>query len=176
MERMLVPGLVSTACMLNLIVYLAAGLRAANREPWPEAYRTPEAAALAAYWRQMEVDIGAGEALSHLLVNVPPDRRALDSVLAADLDDWSGSVRVVRDTAWYGGELIEKKLLESYQGVWDVRPASAYDHLRGEVRGTAYAVANMWCVGWPCHQGAQVDVIRVGRQFVGRAVILNWVE
>jgi hypothetical protein len=123
-----------------------------------------------------------------LYLNVPPDRRALDSSLQRDLQPYSHRLRLFRDSSRYAGARVSEDSLSVYGVVVDVRAidssgiaylrTNASDHIDERLlrRGQAYRVDLERCRRWPCHGGAGIVVGHTRRGYRSLGLLYSWVE
>jgi hypothetical protein len=136
--------------------------------PTPLAFRTPEAAALAAAWRSREWR----SPQAPLVVNIPPDTRDLQSLLAQDLSTWVSPIIVLRDSSPYASAHVSESQLRTWRSVFDVRPSR---NVSSGPSSNQYAVNVEGCRGWPCHSGFVVEVKSESSGYVG-TIIGRWVQ
>lgn len=144
--------------------------------------RTPGAAAAAlnTFWRYRHA-----APPTHLAVNLPmgsaADSAALEALLTAP-----GAITLFHDTSRYSAASISADSQAVLGEIYDLRPilpaewdssvAVDSDVFRGmDIRGVVYRVAREQCRGWPCHDGAWVDVLPAGRGFRG-VLFAMWTE
>lgn len=140
----------------------------------------PVAAALSAFFQ-----LQGTEWTGHLAINIPMDTPVAPEAFAALRSD-STTVTLFRDSSRYNARNISADSQRVLGTVYDVRVMShvAWDSMVAadsnlfadvERQGAVYRVSREWCRGWPCHEGAWVDVRPEGRQYQG-VVIAWWVE
>jgi hypothetical protein len=140
----------------------------------------PVAAALSSFWR-----LHPTEQSTKLSINVPRDTPVdpaeLRALLAAP-----ATVTLFRDSSRYNNLNLPADSQGSRGDIYDIRliPPSAWDSIVAAdsalfsaitIQGAVYHVAREWCRGWPCHDGAWVDVRRDGDKYRG-VVFAWWVE
>ena len=150
--------------------------------PTPLAFRTPEAAALAAAWR-------SGDWVPPrppLVINVPPDERNLQDLLAQDLSAWVSPIIGLHDSTRYATAQVSEQQLATWHAVYDVRPASQVytpAQLRrwgfaagaGPADSVRYTVDVEGCRHWPCHSGFVVQIRSDSAGYVA-LVLGHWMQ
>jgi hypothetical protein len=163
---------------------LVTGLSACAGRTWLPVTgpKTPgaAAAALSAFWHFRHA-----EPPTHLAVNLPmgtaADSAALEALLMAP-----GTITLFHDTSRYSAASISADSQAVLGEIYDLRPIlpAEWDSLvaadsnifRGiDICGVVYRVSREWCRGWPCHDGAWVDVQPAGRRFLG-VMFAMWTE
>jgi len=135
-------------------------------------YATPEGAALAAYFDEIQrvTRYKWGDTI-HL--NVPPTSKSATEALAMDLRRLASQISIVREASDFAHTVISEDSVKTLGFVWDVRRAVADPFSEP---GMNYSVASEACRSWPCHGGAGVEVRRMlSGHFIGR-IRYTWVE
>ena len=158
---------------------LACGTVGAARWVLPRTFRTPEAAAFDAYFRDVTLR-GVDRRLfplERLYLNIPPDARSLEVPLSRDLRRWARALVLFRDTGLYASSLVPADSLSVYKGVFDIRPSRGAP-LSGDLRhdDVSYVLGEESCRTWPCHGGGNVAVTRFVGRYRARKVISVWAE
>lgn len=127
--------------VFSLTLFVACTRRPAS-DPQAPTFRTPEAAALVAAFGG---NIWPAPS-SPFVINVPPDSRDLQKLLAEDLGKLITPVIVLRDSSAYAKAKVSEDQLRAWGRVYDVR-------FTRDSAGSEFEVRLESCRGFGCHSG-----------------------
>jgi hypothetical protein len=122
---------------------------------------------------------------TQLLLNIPPDVEIDTVVLRNALTGHVQELLLRRDSALEAAPDVSDDFLAQVDGFYDVRPVreSRWRQLVADTalirdvppRERVYEVRRQWCRGWPCLEGAFIELRRRGTHWRG-LVFMEWVE
>ena len=152
-----------TVLVFGFSLAIACNRRIAS-DPEEPTFRTPEAAAFAAAWR----DGLLGAPRPPVIINVPPDRRDLQSLLAQDLGNLFHPITVLRDSSDYARARVSEDQLRTWGRVYDIRRTR-------DSSAAVYEVRVQACRRFGCHNGYRV-LVRSERSRYSARLLGYWEE